>query len=944
MKICVKIASALLAVCLCATSSVSVFADGITADKKENIIVINGVEYDTTGMSEAEIDALKQQNVSTWDIDTGDMSLNDKLNPSYSIDSFFKRGWSDEFAKEKTDGTQGTAGEAVSDYESALELVVNLGVMSKSKGKYLPGGKFGYDDFKSVIEFLNGYFEQPVSLEDADSDAVSVEMLASALAAGLGYKNASVTQFQRTCADIKSAISKEELSTELLRDVAAKMIYNAMDYPMVTPYNITKNSAGSFDSGYKRDKQETILKRMEIYLVTGWVNATDEINIYGGNVADSADGIQIERQDYVIPTEKYKSFIGRYVDAFVTGGGGNGQKVVSMTVNPDEDKNLHIIAGEDICASAENSISYYIDGKKKTVKVSDAARVIVNATYSGSIKDKYSTLSDCDTVQLIDSNLDGKFDVVVAVSPDIYYVNSAKDGKVIVNDYSKVLDFSDYDSVSVIKNGVYDSVDNIPEGSIISVIDNKPQLSAIVYVGTQSDEGFVKEIDAEGNVYFEGIDEPYKLHRRCTDSIIPGEYYIAYLDYRGFVCRIEESGGGGVAATGRKYAYLRATGVSDGLQKTATFRMWLIGKTEGEWVTLEGADKMVFCNGREIPDDGNKGYTVPRETLKAVDVANHPEVKDKPQLVVYDTDSEGKLSKLVLYRDASYNRTIDENIFSLNEKIDKVGMYWQGMFASGKYAWDSSSIGISVPYDRSREKLYSYLTFKQAEWSNCEVYDAMNDRSLGGIVIRYDPSDAAKEFSSAAKMCLVKDIRITNRDDVEVIKIIAADDKEYYITNIGEQIGLHSEVLTKYQGLADVVFPKDIKAGDWLKVELNARDEITLFEVFARLSELEGKEYFNVRTDTWVENTDPFTYCLKYGRIVLNGKSETTSLVNYTGDGQSSDKDVLMYTGSAYKMYDYHKKDNTFTVLNPRSLTTDDVFIQYSEFWYINSLLVRIVD
>ena len=90
MKFLSKTIAVLTAACICISSGVLVYADDLKPDEqKENIIVINGVEYDTTGMTEAEIDALKQQNVASAGVDTADESLNNKLNPSYTIDSFF---------------------------------------------------------------------------------------------------------------------------------------------------------------------------------------------------------------------------------------------------------------------------------------------------------------------------------------------------------------------------------------------------------------------------------------------------------------------------------------------------------------------------------------------------------------------------------------------------------------------------------------------------------------------------------------------------------------------------------------------------------------------------------------------------------------------------------------------------------------------------------------
>ena len=947
MKFLDKTIAVLTAACICISSGVLVYAEDLKPDEqRKNVIVINGVEYDTTGMSEAEVDALKQQNVASAGVDTADESLNNKLNPSYTIDSFFLRGWNRDFAPEKTNqgDNESMTGEKTSEYSAALELVVNLDILSMLNGKVAADEKISASDFKTVASALDRYTEQTINTDGIDNKGITADQLAGCLAAALGYEKTDKRLIMRAEADIKKGVNVSDKDGVLNRGEAAQIIYNAMDYPIVVSDTISKSADGSVSGVYRRDKSETILSRMDIFLSTGWVNATNEMNLYGGENTGASDLIQVERQEYKIADERYKIYLGRYVDFFVKTDKNGVKNVISITVNSNESKNLHIIPGEDISSVSKNELDYWKNDKNQSLKISSSARVIYNTEYVGGIGNNIDKLSDCDTIQMIDSNLDGQSDVVVVVNPKTYFVDDVKENKILVEDYSRTLDYSDYDSISVIKDGNRAGLKDITANSIISVIENLKNKSVIIYLSTKNDEGYIKKTDSDGNVYLEGVDDEYKLHRNCTDKATAGEYYIIYMDYRGYVCSIKESGGGGVTSTGRKYAYLRAASVKDSFDSSASFRIWIIGKDEGEWVTLEGADKITFINGSEVADDGQKGHISPRYSLTAAEVANHPAIKGKPQLIVYETNSERKLSKLITYQDMSYSHSRDEGAFTLNEKIDKADMYWQGMFASGRYAYDSNSIGISIPYDRSREELYSYLTFKQATWYNCEVYDALEDRSLGGVVIRYDPSDAAKEFSSNAVMCLVKSAEETLKGDDVVLKIVGADDKEYYFSNPSESLGIHSDIVTNYQKLDDILLPSQIKSGDWLRVDVNSKNEITLFQVYARLSELSDKDFFAVKTDTWEKSTEPFNISIKFGRVVLNGKSETTSVVNYVGDGTDKTNDILMYTGSACIMYDYSLRNKNFTKLNYRNLVTDDKFVQYSEFWYINSILVRIVD
>ena len=317
MKFLDKAIAVLTAACICISSGVLVYAEDLRPDEqRKNVIVINGVEYDTTGMSEAEVDALKQQNVASAGVDTADESLNNKLNPSYTIDSFFLRGWNRDFAPEKTNqgDSESMTGEKTSEYSAALELVVNLDILSMLNGKVAADEKISASDFKTAASALDRYTEQTINTDGIDNKGITADQLAGCLAAALGYEKTDKRLIMRAEADIKKGVNVSDKDGVLNRGEAAQIIYNAMDYPIVVSDTISKSADGSVSGVYRRDKSETILSRMDIFLSTGWVNATNEMNLYGGENTGASDLIQVERQEYKIADERYKIYLGRYVD------------------------------------------------------------------------------------------------------------------------------------------------------------------------------------------------------------------------------------------------------------------------------------------------------------------------------------------------------------------------------------------------------------------------------------------------------------------------------------------------------------------------------------------------------------------------------------------------------------------------------------------------------
>ena len=211
----------------------------------------------------------------------------------------------------------------------------------------------------------------------------------------------------------------------------------------------------------------------------------------------------------------------------------------------------------------------------------------------------------------------------------------------------------------------------------------------------------------------------------------------------GKVAFIRQEITGGPTPTGRKYAYLlKATPGSDsGEENTAYFRMWVLGQKEGEWKTFTVKGKLTLEDGSQLIDDGKTGHNPPKIRDMADVIAKKPALAS-PQLVVIDTDVYGNLTKITTAYNVTATTTIDENVFQYQKAItESIRVYGVGFFG-GQFVYNSKTIAISVPTDRSREDLYCYVNAWQSGFQNAHIYDAGVDRLLKGVVVRYDESSA----------------------------------------------------------------------------------------------------------------------------------------------------------------------------------------------------------
>lgn len=905
----------------------------ITGAEQRQIIVINGVEYDVTGWSTEDIDSLKQKNQSGSHVDKGDESLNDKFIPDYTIDRFIENGWSSENAEIKETTASGEAVEKESAHEASLRLMIGLGILSKINGKNAGEELFTVEDFKRTVEIIGSESAEP-ALQPEYGDKVTGNELTDYLVDILGYYHFKLPSlFDTKNKIIKGVIA--DFDSEISREAASQLIRNTMSLEFI-------------EHKYLPGTGKTIFENMDIIGVTGWVNANYETNIFGGDVTYSKDVIQINNADFKIQDSTYCNCIGDYVDAFVLSKSGESELVISMYNNRNSDKAKIEIRPKDINSVSNERIVYSNGASDKNVKVNRSTNVIRNGESAGILSATAVTLEKCDSITLYDVDNDGVYDYIVTVETESYVIDQTNNKLILVNDYTTTLDYTNTDDdVIVYIDGEKSSLDKITKGGIISIADKKNSDGVTLYVSTKTDEGNIKR-KGKDYIIVEGSDEPYELGVNFSDAVQVGAYCVIYFNYMGEVAFVRQQVNGGPTLTGRKYAYLlRAKPGSDDDEDTAYFRMWVLGQKEGEWKTFTVKGKLTLEDGSQLPDDGKTGHKPPRIRDTADVIAQNPSLAS-PQLVVIETDVYGKLTKITTAYNVTTTTTIDENVFQYQKAItEKVKTYGVGFFG-GQFVYNSKTIAISVPTDREREDLYCYVNASKGGFNNAHIYDAGADRLLRGVVVRYD--DAGSQTFNNPKIIVVKDAKTIYDEVNDEVRCVITDakDNEYWVesSNFDKELGIASCVPSEVARRSKVTKIEDVLPGDMMQVEVNSKNEITLFAVDVRCSDIveSGCDMFLIDGDTKATSYDNFAGTIyMYGRIVLNGTSEWSMLANLTGDGTDSvNNRPIAANGDMF--WEYSRKKKTVKKITRQDFVSGDYIVQYNSFWYINSQTIRIVD
>lgn len=661
------------------------------------------------------------------------------------------------------------------------------------------------------------------------------------------------------------------------RGDVAQLVFNALTVNMMEQVGY-----GSSVS-YEEVDKTLLYDRLNVEKAFGQITATDETSLTGGSTTGD-DRIQIGENQYLEGDTTASQLLGYNVLYYARIDKTTDDKTLIL-VTPQSNKNNSLVLNStDIVdvtdltsADANKSVEYWADKandrrtKNATIK-SDAVYI-----YNG----KYKTgLTNADlkptsgNLVLLDANMDSVYEIVFVNHFTNLVVDTVSEITGRVTDKylngSIVFDNNNPDvKYTILKDGSEIAFTDLKEWNVISYTISDDQNLIKAYVSDASVTGTVNEISADGY----RIGESETFYEKA--SSYPNE--IKLRDRGTFYLDIEDK----IAAVNTKavnestiatnYAYLVDAEMNTGFDKTAQFKVFT---KEGETLILESTTKMrINENYAQQPED------VISELTTGTDVV--------PQLIIYDINSDGKITGIDTAKDNTSTGAPNTNEFTMN--ISKNGMVYKR--ASGKLGnvgVNDDTIIFDIPASANNDT-DKFTIRNKSTLANDTSYDA----------IIYD----LQENYMANVIIITSSTGITNAESpITVVSSIAEvqnEDFEYTDKLYGFSGGEETELMATDKSVFRKTDGKKLAAGDIIQYKTDAKgrvDGITL--LFDS----------NNKTNEFITEVTPDLTTV-YGRATRKFSGSVNVLVG--------DQTLNFGTGDAIVyLYDSSKKKNPISVVS----------------------------
>ena len=688
-------------------------------------------------------------------------------------------------------------------YYDAIEFAVNSGIMSVDEyNRFNPDGECDTNMMARVMTSILGY----------DS---------------IARKNGGYPEGYRNIA-VQKGIFEGVDGAGMDRANAAVMFANTLEATVM----VEKFVSGT-DEMYV-DGTDLLTSGMKLVKVKGQVMAAGDKSI-SVNIAAGENELVIDDITYICNDKRAEAYLGYAVEAYCT----DEDEPQLVSIRLEKKNNVIRIFEEDMKPGNDVFSLGYRIGESETLKKIEFSRS-VNAVYNGyPIVFDYNIFKEESFangyIDAVDTNSDRKIDVVFIYQYRPYTVSAVIESaeKIYCTD-DTVIELSDYEAYTIVKNGVKSSIEEISKNNVISVFEDRSREHIEIAVSEGVIKGNVSSMWEE----FIAIDEAeYEIGKRLLSAFENGEIkvpdvgarVILYADVRGLIFDIESDN----ANLKNVYAYLVSALKPDEaeLEDYGSLRLYT---EKGEFEVFKLAKKVYINNIQRLPEDV---FTDPRILNSSGTVA---------QLIKYSCNSEGKIRRIELAKrkknlEDAFNASgltdeenlilsnrireekaeLDEDTFTVNAQGVKKNIRNGNMSLGSEYFFDSNTVIFKVPVNKADVKNSDYY----AVWNK----DIMSGKSTTECVFStYDEND----FAVAGAM-VIHDGSANNEKPADDQFIMAvADVKSSYNDK-------ESETQTVYSGLVkgserrltaatDVIKEamKDVTRGDVIRFMADSNSRI----------------------------------------------------------------------------------------------------------------------
>lgn len=576
-----------------------------------------------------------------------------------------------------------------------------------------------------------------------------------------------------------SALTHSLITYETLN----KILVNALDCKMV--------AFDDFDGKYPTYKTTELLEKVfDIHTETGIVNATDVTSIDGRENAGTGY-IRIGNKEYEVKDADVSELIGKKVTAYVKGG--EGEEWAVYICDTEKYNNILLIDADDIDDFSNNRYSYDDNGEDKKARTAQDKKLIYNykllADYSDAkLKPGYGS------VELIDNNRDGKYDIIKVLDYQTFVVSSIDYETGIVYDSveEKSIDLKQDGDLTIINGKATQKINAIHTGDVLTIAQSSDGEKTVVY---RSNDAYVG--------YANSVNRRNKAQISFYDSVHGGEVrqeYLLVMNYAGTAdMKSGDEGTFYIDAFGR-IAYL--------LKEASVWKFgYFIKAQKADTTGEEYAQLKILTDENKIVifDCTDKLSVNTNTRLKDADQIVNTLAKNS-QIVQYRLNADGKVNKIITADTTEKNglrKILDGRNLEYNTS-DK-------SFAKKVFVNDKTMLFVA-PSDVNSADDWEYMSNKAVNYLGNKYYTFA--------------AYSANENTNTAQAIVLLDRPIRDVDSrvcgavKEIAQVIDDDDELYYeaiLSNSnGEQkLKVKPETLPEIKGMNNTVLG-DLKVGDVL--------------------------------------------------------------------------------------------------------------------------------
>ena len=604
----------------------------------------------------------------------------------------------------------------------------------------------------------------------------------------------------------------------------AQLVFNALTV------NLMEQVGYGSETRYEVVDKTLLYDRLNVEKAYGQITGTDETSLSGGSTT-AEDRVQIGDKTYIAGDTTAAQFLGYNVLYYARIDKATDEKTLILVTEQRGKNNTLTLNSTDIVSvvgdsGADRTVEYWADRENdrrtRTTTITKDAVYIYNGKYKSDTEVE-DLMPESGNMVLLDSDVNGVYDIVFVNHFKNLVVDTVSEvtGRVTDKYLNGSLVFdknSDDVKYSIIKDGYRIDAGDLEEWNVLSYTVSEDEQLVKAYVSDASVTGSITEIS--GDEYRIGdSDVLYEKASSYPNEINLRDRGTFYLDIEDKIAAVNTRAGAD-SAISTNYAYMVDAALKDNFDKTAQFKLFT---RAGETVILDSSTKM------RLNDDYAKTPEEVMETLA-------PAGSVTPQLIVYETNSDGKVTAIELAADGTGTGAPAIDKFTKNIQQDDM-VYKRASGKLGNVGITEDTIIFDIPAeagdDTDRYSIRTMATLSNDSTYDAVIYDLQENYAANAVVITSSTGITAAE----SPITVVSYIAEVQNEDYEYT------DKLYGFSG-GEEIELPAADKNVFRKSG-----KPLEAGDIIQYKTNARGEVDGITVLFDSSDKETEFLKNVSTD-----------------------------------------------------------------------------------------------